>query len=239
MNGSTGMLPKINTNEVTKTLKFGDRLYTVRPWKTKDERNFLIKQSLLPEKELTDNALQTLMIDELIKPCVIDGNFNDLSFAELKKIMITIRTMSMGDDIQGVKFKCSECGFGNIIDVYLDEEGVVDFKDADSSLQEISDELKIRFKPLSFRMISKKTDEIDLIYNSVQEIVYNGQSYSGFTKADFEEFFDNLDIKTTKTLMEKLEKSMDSLEISKDCNCAKCGAKNTIDFGDSPNFFMP
>jgi hypothetical protein len=158
---------------------------------------------------------------------------------ELKKIMIEIRVMSMGDDIQGVQFKCTSCQSTNIIDVYLDEEGVVEFKEADVSLQEITSDLKLRFKPISYKMITRNADEIDLIYNSIQEIVYKGQAYTGFDKKDFEEFFDSLDLKTTKIVMQKLEKSMDSLSITKKCNCSKCGEKNVIDFGDSPNFFMP
>ena len=44
-------LPVIQNTEVTKTIELGDKLFVIRPWKTKDEKNFMIKQTLLSKKK--------------------------------------------------------------------------------------------------------------------------------------------------------------------------------------------
>ena len=46
-NNAFSGLPKIQENIITKTILFGDNIVVIRPWKTKDERNFLVKKATL------------------------------------------------------------------------------------------------------------------------------------------------------------------------------------------------
>jgi len=199
MSEMTG-LPKIQQTEVTKTIMFGDRMYVIRPWKTKDERNFLIKKASLPKNiQENEDKVKDLLINDLIKPCIIDGNTDVLSMNEIKKLMLDIRCLSVGELVEGITFKCTSCGVANQIDISIDED-TMKFIPGDESLQKINDKLSIRFKSLPYKLISSKTNELDFVYHSVQEIVYEGKSFKDFSKSDFETFFDELDLKTTKDI---------------------------------------
>lgn len=235
------LLPKISNTEVTKTVKFGDRIYVVRPWKTRDERNFMIKQTTLPADVQNDEIkMQEILIEELIIPCIVDGDIDKLSFNEVKKLILDIRCMSIGGEIENFNFKCASCGTQNMGVVNIEEEGVVTFKEANTELQSVTDKLQVRFKPIPYRSIFRNIkDEMSIVYSSIDEIVYEGQSYKDFTKDDFIEFFDSLDIMTSKKLMGSLESSLDSLNIVGKLGCFKCGGITSVNFDDLPNFIMP
>lgn len=232
-------LPKIQENNVTKTLIFGDNIVVIRPWKTKDERNFLIKKATLPKgAQDSDDKIQSLVINELVKPCIISGNVDILSVNQFKMIMFELRTISIGEMVEGITFKCKHCGTTNTIDIEIDDN-LVKYENGNSELCEINKDLSLRFKQIPFKIVNSKTEEIDFIYNSIEEVVYLGESYKTFTKREFEDFLDSLDLKTTKKMFEKLQECMDKLTIVKTVTCINCKENMDIDFGETPNFYIP
>ena len=233
-------LPVIKTEEVTKTVVLGDKMFVIRPWKTKDEKNFLIKQTTMKKKDQDDpKALEKLLVEELVKPCIIDGDIDSISYDELKKLIIDIRCLSIGDDINDVTFECPKCEKNNIIDIMLEDEGVVTFKPTDIELKKISEVLSVRFKSVPFKKMSKDMSEYDYIYNSIDEIVYEEVSYKDFTRENFEQFFDSFDINTSKEIVEAMKDSVNSTVVKKEVLCQHCGEKKTIDLGNMTNFYTP
>lgn len=240
MNNQLGtIVQNLQKSEASKTLMFNDKIVIIRPWKTRDERNFLIKKAALP-KNLQENMdkVHELLINDLIKPCVIEGNIDQLSFNQLKLLMIELRMLSIGEEVDGITFKCQECGKHEEITVTFDEE-FVKYTEGNYKEREISDSLKIRFKPMPHTIMKSKIDEIEILYAVVDEIIYNNVSYKDFTKQEFIEFFDALDLKTTKKIIKELGKSTDDLQIKTTHKCRNCGFETELDFGDVPNFYIP
>lgn len=238
MEDQFGQLPKLKSADVTRTIQLANKIFVVRPWKTKDERNFLIKQATT-KTDGSDIAIEKLMINELIKPCVIEGDFDTLSYNELKKIMVDIRCISMGDDLKGVTIKCGHCGHTNIFDANIEDENLVNYTPTDTSLHTINDELKVRFKSVPHTKLSSNSTEIDYVYENIDELVIEDKSYKNFSKKDFELFFDDLDLNTTKIFLEKLKNSTDSTTIIKTIKCMHCSEDIIVNFEDMPNFLKP
>jgi len=237
--GLGNILPKIQETSVTKSLFFGDRVIVLRPWKTKDERNFLIKKAQLSKQDQEDEEkIRELIINDLIQPCVVSGDLTYLSFNELKKVMLELRCISIGEEVDGVTFRCSHCNGHNEISVIIDDD-LVRFTPCNTELQTIDDNIKIRFKSIPFRLIRKNSNDIDLLYSAISEIYYNDTQYKNFTKQDFQDFFDSLGLKVTKSIIKKLEETTDKLDMRRIIRCNKCSKENMIDYGEIPNFFIP
>jgi hypothetical protein len=102
MNELSTALSSLQKSEVTKTIVFGENVIVLKPWKTRDERNFLIKKASLP-KNIQENVdkVHDLLVDDLIKPCIVSGDINSLSFNQLKLIMIELRMLSIGEEVEG------------------------------------------------------------------------------------------------------------------------------------------
>lgn len=239
MNELSTALSSLQKSEVTKTIVFGENVIVLKPWKTRDERNFLIKKASLP-KNIQENVdkVHDLLVDDLIKPCIVSGDINSLSFNQLKLIMIELRMLSIGEEVEGINFKCQECGKSEEITITFDDS-LVKFEEGDFSIQEINESLKIKFKPIPHTLMRNKIDEMTILYSVVEEIIFNDVVYKDFTKKDFIDFFDALDLKTTKNIIKKLGSTADNLTIKQERICNHCGANNVLDFGELPNFYIP
>jgi len=232
----------ILTNEVTKSLEINGEMFVIRPWTTKEEKNYFLKKAMLSKKKDTKmKEIDELMIDSLIRPCVIQGNLDLLSFTELKFLMIEIRIISIGEEVEGVVFKCSSCGKTNENVLNLDAEGVITFNNSSKEVVEINEDIKIKFKSVPFKLLTEIEDgrEELFLYYSISEIHIKGKIYTDFTKDNFQEFFDSLDINTTKKIVKELEKNVEHLKIVQEYSCMFCGEQTKIEFDEMPNFFLP
>lgn len=233
-------LPVIKTEEVTKTIELGNNIFVLRPWKTKDEKNFMIKQALLSKKKQeSEKDLEKLLVEELVKPCIVDGDISKIDYNGLRRIIVELRCISIGDDIRDVNYKCTKCEKANSLDISLSEDGVINYKAENSEIQEINDSLSIRFKTVPFSKMESTIEEYDYIYLGIDEIIYEDTSYKDFSKENFEQFFDSFDLTTSKKITEKLIESSSELEIKKTVNCLHCDEENEIDLGSMSNFYLP
>ena len=233
-------LPVIQNTEVTKTIELGDKLFVIRPWKTKDEKNFMIKQTLLSKKKQeNEKELEKLLIEELIKPCIIEGNIEELDYSGMRKIIVELRCISIGDDINDVSIECISCGKNNSFNISLNEEGVISYKQFNTKIYKLNEKISVRFKTIPYTKIKDDTEEYDYLYLGIDEIIYEGTSYKDFTKESFENFLDNMDIKTSKKLAESLIEASSSLEIKKSVKCLHCQEENEVDLGNMVNFYLP
>lgn len=234
-------LPKLEQSEIKKSLKIGSNIITIRPWKTKDERLFLIKKASLSKAQQEDSdKIKEVLINDLIKPCVLDvlnSSFDDLSMNALKALMLEIRKISVGDVVEGVNYKC-ECGFRNTCDIELTDD-LYQYVDGDYSVKKINNDLSLKFKPIGAKYVKTSSEDIDYLYKSIDSIIYQEIEYKDFTKKEFEEFFDSLDINTAKKIIEFLSSSVDSFTMVGHLKCASCGKETEVDFGEMPNFFIP
>lgn len=233
------MLPKIK-NELTHTFKIGDEIFTIRPWKTKDERQILLKTSLNEGSEIKERE-DLLFIDGLILPCVLSGDPEKLSTEGIKRLFIEVKMISTGDDSIDIGYDCIGCGKKNELKVQLNES--LKYKPFDTSFKKINEITSIKFKPIPFREVANITDsdstdkEYEFLLNSIDKIEYEDTIYDEFTLEELQDFIDELPSDTFVTMVNSLIECKDSVVIETDSECVFCKEENHIVL-DGENDFL-
>jgi len=240
------MLPVGNSNTVTKDIKIGSKEFIIRPWLTREEKNFLIEKSLLEKKNKKPNVndIYKLLIKTLVQPCVIDGEYKNLSFDELRYLIVQIKKISSGEVVENIIVKCPSCNTPLDVNVNLDG---VEYKSFDSTVKKINNDLKIKFKQIPFNIIKEEEDELFYIYESIDEIILKDKIYKGFSKENWDQFMDEMSINDTKKIGKVLSECFSDFKIPAEVSCIKedCEHSHTknnpikLDLSDKENFYMP
>lgn len=231
------MLPNLS-NDITETLTINNETLIIRPWKTKDERNYMIKQSLNEDKK-KQVSKEILIVDELIKPCIISGDIEKLSGEGLKRLILEMKIISNGNEVEGVSFKCNSCEKPNEVTINLSDS--VTYSKGCTDFVELTKDLNVSFKTIPFREFFKLGDknepEFEYILNSVDKIEYKDEIFDEFTKDELKNFIDDLDLKTYKALVEAMITNREVTEIKSEQNCMHCNSVNKLDFTEDKSFF--
>jgi len=240
------ILPIQKTETITKELKIGDKNFIVRPWLTKEEKNFLIEKSIIEKKnkEPGVNEIYNLLIKTLVKPCVINGDIDNLSFDEVRYLIVFIKKISSGEVIEDIVVKCPSCNTPINLNVNLDN---IEFKEFDRSIKKINDNLSIKFKPIPFKMIKENEDDLFYLYNSIDEIIIDDIVYKNFTRKNWDEYLDSLSISDSKKIGEVLSECFTDFKIKAQTYCIKKDCKHSfesknpiiLDLSDKENFYLP
>lgn len=231
------MLPNIS-KDLNHSFEIGKEIFTIRPWKTKDERNFMLKYSMV-ENQPNANK-EKLMYEELIKPCILSGDTSSLTVDGLKRLVVELRIISNGSTLENITFKCTNEDCGKTNEFSMELEDSFEYTDFDSSFKKINDKLNIKFKPINFEKVMKIAEsnnkDFEFITSSIDVIEYEDIIYESFTDKEVDEFVDNLDINSFKEIIKALAECKDNIEIKTTQKCIFCKEDNSIVIDDN-NFF--
>jgi hypothetical protein len=235
------MLPNIS-EKLTHSIKIGEGLFVIRPWKTKDERAYMLKSSTYESSlgnNITSAEQEMVLFNELIKPCIISGDYKKLSGEGLKRLIYEIRIISMGDEIQDFKFTCSACSKPNMTTLIIGDK--IKYKQFDKNWHKINEKLSVKFKPIHFedvfKILETKNNEVTFVIKSIEAIEYEGKVYDDFSEEELTVFCDDLDLKSFKIISENLIKAKDETTVDINCRCMFCNEETKVEM-DGDNDFL-
>ena len=220
------MLPKFENKQYEfningKTIKF-------RPWKTKDEREFLIlKES---EGEVTFNQLYKSMA----LPCIeYDG---ELTQGEKQMILFEIRKKSYGESVD-FNFTCGDCGSYN--EAKFNIKDIVKYSPSDFKPQ-IKDGFTVTYKdPGDFDLTDVK--EFDIEYYSflyhIDTITYDNEVHKDFTIEELSEFFDDMPAELFDFFYSGFVTRIETIEYTAKSTCLNCKKEQDLEISQIPNLF--
>ena len=224
------MLPKVE-RKYTKINVYG-KSYDIRPYRTKEEKEYLIAKEINPE---------TSLIDYILKPCV-KQNIENLSQIEEVLLLIEIRKISIGNEFE-IEFECEKCGnmsFGNISlsDTVSYEKGK--YKDIEI------DGVKLYIKENNTKSVKKRLNEADTtteqefisLIASIYKIEVDGKVYDDFTFKEMCDWFDEQDVTFTKKVIELFSQMSPKLKLEYDVPCLTCGENYSSIITGTDDFFF-
>jgi len=227
------MLP-VN-NDYNYKCKINGKDVYFRPWKSKDEKNFLTLMEA--KEEITDDDFKNI----LILPCLKDKDIY-LSEADLQYLLIEIRKQSISDEFE-MKFICKneKCKSVNEIDVNFDD--IVDYKP--DNVKIFKDEnLIIHFGNIkNIQIFEEKIKDVNHIEKNfiemimrIEKIIINDKEYNTFTYDEVYNYINELEVKQYDKLIKYYNDNKSNMNIEGTFNCAFCGHENSFYFDEIPNF---
>jgi len=235
-------LPKIEPSYTfIKTKLPSGKTIGCRGWKVRDEKELIF--ALDSEENLEEKKINHI-IDFLGKCTDNQKLFMELSEQDLKKVACEVRKLSKGNTIE-YNYQCPHCNFKMFDTVNLIDSEVV--KELDNTPFEVNEDLIVVFKDLSF----KETDKLYDLYKesnakytfysflaSIEGITYKGETYTGFTLKDVEEFLGELDSDDLNKLYKAHEEKTSEWSIERQVKCIQCKKEVDISYGDLFSFLV-
>jgi len=233
-------LPKISTPKYTLSLPSNNKQLEFRPFLVKEEKILLIAQESESPKELFR------AIKEIIKNCVKDVNFNELTNFDLEYIFLQLRAKSVGE-VTSLKIKCSECEKENSVDVNLED---IDCKRNYILPKKImiTDTVGIIPKLISANeaeilLRSEKKNNQSEMFNKYIALVIesifdenNVYPIKDTSTQELDEFINSLN-RSQIEVIENLIEDFPKLEKEIAFTCESCEAENSLNIAGSESFF--
>lgn len=222
------MLPKFD--EKFYEYEINNKVIKYKPWKTKDEKEFLIFQ------QSTEDESFDKLYDIMVAPCI--ETTEELTYGEKQMLLIEIRKKSYGEAVE-FSFTCGKCKTYN--DVQMNISDVVTYKRGE-------------FEPLTFEGIvitlkspttSKISDDnlsnvdkdFNTFVNHVDTVTKDGEVYKDFTFAEISEFFEQMPSKMFDYFFREYTKKVEGITYYAEGECINCKTKQNLNISKIPNFF--
>lgn len=216
-----------------KKIKVGEDELEIRAWKTKEEKNYLI---LREQGVLNDDTL----FDALVSPCIKDVEKYNFTENQKQYIMVKIREISLGSDID-IGFTCEECK--NFQEITIDLNDIVTYKPEkfyDVKIDDYTFVMKKNNSPkVKERLDSFETDvekDFALLCLSIDKVLKGKEEYDTFSFDEIYSFVENLDSKVFNKLFDEFYNMIDHISFYYKVKCQICGHENEDDLETIPNF---
>lgn len=213
-----------------------DKEFQFRPWKTKEEKEYLLVSST---KEVTLKDIERIFLETSIKDYYIQKE--NLSQNEKYLLFLEIRKISVSDEMD-ITYKCSNCGQLNSVQISLDD--AIHYKKADFKPITINNKTFYFGNPKTERLQERVQQEenpiekkfLELLIH-ISKIEIDGDVFENFKFDELYEYISNLEVKEMKELEDHFEKIKEELDIYIDNVCLFCNEQNKVLFGEISDFF--
>jgi len=229
-------LPKIETPVYRVKLSGIDKHIKYRAYTVKEEKLLL----MAAESKNPNEVMDTIM--RLCQGCVLDDiKIEDLPVTDLEKLMIFIRSKSVGETAK-VGLVCPHCEQKTDMNINLEEVTEVGDPSIENNIM-LNDTYGVQLKPptlLSVKQnISSQEDAINNAIMSVVDCVYDNENiykFDDYTDEERLEFIDNLSIENARKITEEYVDKLPKNVIKLNYTCPHCKKEvskemdNVIDF---------
>lgn len=243
------MLPVIKNNFEFTELELPKCKKTIRikPYSFKDEKTLLIKIGDRKNAKVVFDGIKAFL-----RACVHEDDlktYEAINKTDFSYLMMKMRQMTKGDKIE-LKHTCKheDCKFKFETFLSIETDLKVTVPETNQiSLLDGAITIKLKDTPIDeeIEMAESNKDMADrkmeflykMLYNSVEEISYEGEVYSDFTTEQLSDFLDDLPGSENRKLLEGLHTKVSSIKFSKKLLCPKCKKENLLE-QDSFGFFF-
>jgi len=234
-------LPLLNVAKYDLKLPSSGEKIQYRPFLVKEEKVLLQAMEGQDEKEI----LQALK--DILTQCVYTENFNvnNIAMVDLEYVFLKMRSKAVGDTSNiAFKHKPGECDEVIKIEIDLSKIEVTKNKNQ-SDLVDITDEIKVRMRAPSVKMLSNidgGKNQIDVAFNTIRDCIteiYSNEdlfSVQDHTTAEIDDFINSL----SSVQFAKLRDFFDNLPTLKHdikYTCPKCNETETHTLQGVSSFF--
>jgi len=230
-------LPVINAPTYTIDLLSRNGPVRYRPYTVKEEKLLLMAVESKEENQIFEAVVQSCQL------CVLDDiDVSRLPIFELEKLILAIRSKSVGEDVE-FRIPCPSCETETKVKIDLTNVKENLHEDIIDKLM-LNDDYGIKFKiPTSNDIINvnrekNSEDSIDYLIACIESVydkenVFNFDDYSHKEKVDF---MNSITLDHIKTIKEKFMDKLPKNTITVNYKCPKCKKKieetveNLIDF---------
>jgi len=209
-----------------------------RPWNTLDEKNYLLNISSRDDENVPIDDLWNI----LIIPCIKDKNI-ELNEIEKKYLMIKMREISIGDDIE-IRYICNHDNCKTVNEINININDVLEYKN--NNFQTIKyDEIEITFNEPKTQNLKNRLKEYEINtfnYNFINFLIhiesykYNDILYEHFSFEELKQFFESVPSKIYNKLYKEFTNMLGKISFNIETKCITCGNTNIIETENIPNF---
>ena len=209
-----------------------------RPWNTLDEKNYLLNISSRDDENVPIDDLWNI----LIIPCIKDKNI-ELTEIEKKYLMIKMREISIGDDIE-IRYICNHDNCKTVNEINININDVLEYKN--NNFQTIKyDEIEITFNEPKTQNLKNRLKEYEINtfnYNFINFLIhiesykYNDILYEHFSFEELKQFFESVPSKIYNKLYKEFTNMLGKISFNIETKCITCGNTNIIETENIPNF---
>jgi len=207
------------------------KLIKYRPWKTKEEKEYLVLS------EIEDEMPLEKLYNAMVLPCLENPEI-ELSSIEKEVLMVKIRQKSVGESIE-FSYKCVNEECNKVAESEIQIEDMYQY--TPSLLDSVTfDEITVTFK----KTIPDDTNEYNAkeqlfmeFVNAVESITIDNEVYKDFTLAEIADYFDDMEAMDFDKFYGYYHENKESILYYAEAECLFCGTLQNINIDQIPNFF--
>jgi len=221
---------RVNLSGINKTIKY--RAYTV-----KEEKVLLMAVQSREQKEIMETILRSC------QECIFDDIIvKDLPITDLEKLMVSIRSKSVGETTK-TALSCPHCEEKTDIEINLENMKEIGDITIESVVQ-LNEDYGLQLKPPTMSSISDNiTSEQELLTNSIVSAIQNVFDkenvyvFSDYTDEEKNKFVDDLSIEDAKKITEGYLSKLPKNVIDINYKCPHCNKKVKRELDNLVDFF--